>query len=120
MKESVGVLLFSTILAFGGCNTAQKADWEYETIAGTNDKVLRVPVSEGWDPIGICVTPDGQKLFLLKRQKDVKAQGNWQFKTVVGRDDKILNNPANQGWELVGVSQMPDSNRWFLLKKPKT
>lgn len=119
MKESVGVLLASGVLAFGGC-TAQKANWEYETIAGANATALRAPVADGWEPIGICVTPDGQKLFLLKRQKDVKsASGNWQFKTVAGRDEKILNSHDNQGWEVVGFSVAADSNRWFLLKKPR-
>ncbi len=120
MKESVGILLASGILTFGGCNAPQKVDWEYETVAGANDKVLQGPVSDGWEAIGICVTPDGQKQFLLKRPKEAKAPAKWQFKTVIGKDDRILNNPTNQGWEVVGSSEMANSNKWYLLKKPKT
>jgi hypothetical protein len=70
--------------------------------------------------IGICVTPDGQKMFLLKRQKGVPVQGKWQYKTVVGRNDQVLTNSANAGWDLVGVSATADNNNWYLLKKPKT
>lgn len=119
MKESVGFLFFSGILAFGGC-TAQKSNWEYETVTGTTARALQAPVAAGWTPVGICITPGGQKVFLLKRQKDVKPRsGEWDFKTVAGRDNKILNNPANKGWEVVGISETSDSNKWFLLKKPK-
>jgi hypothetical protein len=120
MKESVGILLASGLMTFGGCNAPQKVDWEYETVAGANDKALQVPVSEGWEAIGISVGPDGQRSFLLKRQKETKAPGKWQFKTVIGKNDSILNTPANQGWEVVGFSEMSDNSKWYLLKKPKT
>jgi hypothetical protein len=120
MKESVGALFFSGILAFGGC-TSQKGNWEYETVSGTSARVLQAPAASGWTPVGVCITSDGQKRFLLKRQKNIKAfSSDWQFKTVAGRDDKILSTPDNKGWEVVGFSETPDSNKWFLLKKPKT
>lgn len=120
MKESVGILLASGILAYGGCNAPQKVSWEYETVAGKSDKVLQAPAQDGWVAIGISVTPDSQKMFLLKRQKGVTNPGKWQFKTVIGPNDHILMNQTNQGWELVGVSHMPDNINWYLLKKPKT
>jgi hypothetical protein len=119
MKESVGILFASGVLTFGGCNAPQHVDWEYETVAGTSDKVLQAPAVDGWEAIGISVTADGQKQFLLKRPKEAKVLAKWQFKTVIGRNDGILNSPTNQGWEIVGFSEMADSNKWYLLKKPK-
>jgi hypothetical protein len=120
MKESVGILFASGILTFGGCHSQTPVTWEYETVAGKNDKVLQATAEDGWVAIGICVTPDGQKMFLLKRQKGVTAAGKWQYKTVIGRNDNILTNSANEGWEVVGISDISDGNKWFLLKKPRT
>jgi hypothetical protein len=120
MKESVGVLIASGLLTFGGCHSQTPVTWEYETVAGRNDKVLQAPATEGWVAIGICVTPDGQKMFLLKRQKGVTKAAKWDFKTVIGRSDNILTNSANQGWEVVGISAVAGGHKWFLLKKPKT
>jgi plastocyanin domain-containing protein len=118
MKKSVGVLLVAGVLVFAGC--AARQNWEYETISGTTDRVLNQPVAEGWDPIGICVTPDGQKWFILKRQKSVTRPSNWQYKTVISHSDGVLDNPTNQGWNVIGYCQTADSDKWFLLKKPKT
>ena len=75
---------------------------------------------DGWQPIGICVTPDGQRWFLLKRQKELAHPGDWQYKTVIGRTDDVLDNPTNQGWNVIGYAMTADNEKWYLLKKPKT
>ncbi|HTR40024.1 MAG TPA: hypothetical protein VMH87_00220 [Pseudomonadales bacterium] len=120
MKESVGIFLASGLLTFGGCHSQTPVTWEYESVTGKNDTVLQAPAAEGWVAIGVSVAPDGQKTFLLRRQKGVTIAGKWQYKTVVGHNDNILTNSANEGWEVVGISDLSDGNKSFLLKKPKT
>jgi len=118
MKKSVGLLLLASALALAGCTARQ--GWEYETVSGANDKVLADPVADGWQPVGICITPDGQKWFLLKRGKEVTRPGNWQYKTVIGRTDDVLDEPTNQGWNVIGTAQTANSETWYLLRKSKT
>ena len=106
------------VLALAGC--AARQGWEYKTISGANDKVLSDPVADGWQPIGLCITPDGQRWFLLKRQKELARPGNWQYKTVIGRTDEVLDNPTNQGWNVIGFALTAGNENWYLLKKSKT
>jgi DNA-binding beta-propeller fold protein YncE len=120
MKRFAALLLAVGVLSLAGC-TRGSAGWDYETVSGPNDRVLNDPISQGWEPIGISVTHDGTKWFVLKRQKATTHPVNWQYKTVTSTNgEEVLNTPSNQGWEVVGVTASGNGSQLFLLKKAKT
>lgn len=120
MKRSVAILFAAGALLLAGC-AKPGVEWQYQTVSGPNDQVLGHPISEGWEPVGISVSRDGTRWFLLKKQKASDRPVNYQYKTVVSKNgQQILDAPANQGWDIVGVTTDADGSEWFLLKKAKT
>ena len=120
MKRTIALLLAAGALALAGCSTSRHASrWEYRTVSSTSDEVLNTPVAEGWAPVGLSVTPEGNKWFLLKREKPTYHAGKWEYKTVSSTSDEILNTPLAQGWRVVSFSVTPTGNKWFLLKHAK-
>ncbi len=120
MKTFLALLVTTSALVLAGCSTARPtAQWEYKTVASTSDEILNTPVDQGWTPISLSVTPDGNKWFLLKRPRPDYPTAHWQYKTVASTSDEILNTPIAQGWTVVSFSVTADGNKWFLLKKPK-
>jgi hypothetical protein len=116
MNRFVVPCLAAGVLILAGCT--KENGWEYETVSGPNDRVLNDPIAQGWEPIGISTTRDGQRWFILKRQIASPHPVNWQYKTVISKNgDAVLDTPENQGWSLVGTSEMPDGSKWFLLRQ---
>ena len=119
MNKFMVPLLAAGVLALAGCSQTSMS-WEYRTVSGQSDRVLGGPVAQGWQPVGISVTRDGTRWFLLKKQKTDGQPVDYQYKTVVSSNgQEILDAPANQGWDVVGVATAADGNEWFLLKKTK-
>ncbi|MGA9779754.1 MAG: hypothetical protein WBS33_15945, partial [Verrucomicrobiia bacterium] len=110
----------SVLLALAGCSTTQHAaKWDYKTVSSTSDEILNTPVAQGWIPVGISVTPDGNKWFLLKRAKTDYHASRWEYKTVSSTSDEILNTPMAQGWSVVSFCVTANGDKWFLLRHPK-
>lgn len=119
MNRFVVPCLAAGVLLVAGCT--KQSGWEYETVSGPNDRVLNDPIAQGWEPVGMSVTGDGQRWFVLKRQIASTHPINWQYKTVISKNgDGALDAPENQGWAVVGTSEMPDGSKWLLLRKPAT
>ncbi len=121
MKKPFALILTANDLTVAGSmNHPAGAHWEYKTISGKNDEILTAPAAQGWTPVNISVTPDGNRWFLLKRPKGEAPRDRWEYKTVSSSmGDEVLNTPMVQGWSVVGFSVTPDGNQWFLLKKRK-
>ena len=102
MKKLVTLLLATGVLVLAGCCTTQPtAQWEYKTVASTSDEVLNTPLAEGWTPVGLSVTQENNKWFLLKRPKPNYHPSHWEYKTVSSTSDEVLNTPTAQGWTVV-------------------
>ena len=120
MKQFISIIFVASTVVLAGCSTTQHASkWEYQTVSSTSDEVLNTPVAQGWRPVGISVTPDGNKWFLLKREKPVYHASKWEYETVSSTSDEILNTPLARGWSVVSFCVTPNGNKWFLLKHPK-
>jgi hypothetical protein len=120
MKKSIALIFAVGALALGGCfSTWHGSKWEYKTVSSTSDEILNTPVAEGWRPVGISVTPDGNKWFLLKRTKPDYHANNWEYETVSSTSDEVLNTPLARGWSVVSFCVTPNGSKWFLLKHPK-
>jgi hypothetical protein len=116
MRKSVAILFAAGAIALAGCSKTGD-QWQYETIPGKNDEVLKAPMAEGWEPIGITVGADGQKWFSLKRSTTNPTSHQWQYKSVSGKNDGVVADSLAAGWTIVGTTVLPDGNKWFLLKK---
>lgn len=120
MKKIFLLTFVACAFVLAGCSTTQNASkWEYMTVSSTSDEVLNTPVSQGWRPVSLSVTPDGNKWFLLKRTKPDYQAGKWEYETVSSTSDEILNTPLARGWSVVSFSVTPNGTKWFLLKHPK-
>jgi hypothetical protein len=120
MKKLAVVSFICGILALSGCTDRKGPVAQYKTVSGANDRVLNSSIAEGWAPIGISVSADGTKYYLLKKTREKDASIPWQYKTVSGKDDGVTNTSVAQGWQITGSYVTGDGTKWFLLKKPKT
>jgi hypothetical protein len=120
-KKSIALLIAASGLFLAGCSTttSHALKWDYKTVSSPSDEILNTPVAQGWSPVSISVTPDGNKWFLLKRPTTTYHASKWEYKTVSSTSDEILNTPVAQGWSVVSFSVTADGNKWFLLKKLK-
>lgn len=68
----LGSIALSIYLAWVNCSTAQHATkCDYKTVSSTSDEILNTPAAQGWIPVSMSVTPDGNKWFLSKKPKEV-------------------------------------------------
>jgi hypothetical protein len=120
LKKIISVLLAAGILTLSSCSTQRASKWEFRTVSSTSDKVLDAPVAQGWLPVAISVSSNGNRWFLLMRRTPHYHTGKWDYETISSKTDEILNTPVAQGWIVVSFCVTPDGTEWFLLKHKKS